>query len=448
MDITIIIDRPDLDVLVKKFLLEKLNNNSIGFGIKISSGEENKKTTLVKDSSWFKLFINDSFILNHFSSKSEDYKQLIAELEIFYSLISKKLDEILNHLPSFSSFSVVYNFDKYELSFPFNFLSKDYTKAFESALKFISSLIIDKNEFLIKQIQNAFSEGNNKRIFAYNQEEWKIIDPLGVMTSKLNQNYRENKDLRIKKPHILVNRDNIFKYFVHENNWVLVFDKLETLMTQPNDVSIYSNISDKNLKAAKLFYDNTILPRHKQYHGSFPSEKIQREYFDYFELIIEAVIFSYTSLEAFANICIIDDYEYIVEKDGIKTIYSKIAIERKFSLRDKFKNILKEILHTPDITQTNWWNSFVELEDLRNEIVHSKSSKSEDRYSKLLEKKIFKTVAINRAIIEYYGKFISENKKTLLNEFPYDFAHDEVFPGLMSDENYEKSYKLIHNIKM
>ncbi|SHG37612.1 hypothetical protein [Flavobacterium johnsoniae] len=448
MDIEIIIDRADLQIAIEKFFLEKLKNNLISIGIKVVPKDENKKITLVSDSSWIKLCINDSFILNHFSTKSEDYKLFVYELENFLAIVLKDLDKALEYAPSFSSFSVIYNFDQYELSFPFNFLSKKYVLPFEDSLKLVLSLLSNQNEFLIKSIKGVFDEGDNKRIFRFDKNEWNIINPLNIMSSKLNDDYRKNKDFRIKKPHILINRDNIFKYFVLDTNWVLVFDKLETLMIKPNDVSIYSNIAEKKLRASLLFYKKTILPRHKTYYGGFPSEEIQKEYFDYFELIIEAIIFSYTSLEAFANICIPDNHEYIIEKDGIKTIYSKEAIERKFSLREKFKNILKDILYTPDVAKTKWWNSFIELEDIRNEIIHSKSSKSEDRYSKLLQKKIFKIIEVNKIIIEYYGQFILENKKYLLNEFPYEFGYDDVHPGLMSNKNYEKSYKISHNINM
>lgn len=300
MDVEIIIDRDDLQILIKRFLLEKLIDNSISFGIKVFPKDKNQKITLVNDSSWFKLCINDSFILNHFSTKSEDYNEFIKEIEVLFGVFSKDFENILDHLPSFSSFSVVYNFQKYELNFPFNFLAKNYIIAFESSLKLIFSLINNGNESLIKSIKEVFDEGNNKRIFTFKKNEWIIIDPLNVISSKLNDSYRKNKDLRIKRPHILINKENVFKYFVLDKNWVLVFDKLETLMTQPNDVSIYSNIAEKNLKNAILFYNNTILPRHKSYHGSFPSEKTQKEYFDYFELIIEAVIFSYTS---FRSVC-------------------------------------------------------------------------------------------------------------------------------------------------
>jgi len=448
MDIELLLDRADLQILVEKFFLEKLENNSIAIGITILPKNEHKRVRLVSDSSWFKLSVNDSFILNHFSAKSEDYNLFINELERLLGTVSKNLDKALDYSPSFSSFSVIYNFNEYELSFPFNFLSKNYILPFEDSLKLILSLINNQNEFLIKNIKEAFDEGENKRIFRFEKNEWNITNPLNVMSSKLNDDYRKKKDFRVKKPHILINKDNIFKYFVLDTNWILVFDNLETLMTKPNDVSIYSNIAEKKRKASLLFYKNAILPRHKNYHGTFPSEEMQKEYFDYFELIIEAVIFSYTSLEAFANICIPDNHEYKIEKDGIKMIYSKEAIERKFSLREKFKNILKDILHTPDISKTNWWNSFIELEDIRNEIIHSKSSKSEDRYSKLLEKKIFKIIEVNKTIIKYYGKFILKNKKHLLNEYPYEFGYDDVNPGLMSNKDYESSYKISHNIKI
>ena len=325
MDIEFILDRADLQILVEKFFVEKLVNNSITIGIKILAKDENKKVRLVRDSSWFKLSVNDSFILKHFSIKSEDYSLFINELDTLLGTVSKNLDKALEYSPSFSSFSVIYNFNEYELSFPFNFLSKNYILPFENSLKLISSLINNQNEFLVKNIKELFDEGENKRTFRFDKNEWNIINPLNIMSSKLNDDYRKNKDFRIKKPHILINKDNIFKYFVLDTNWVLVFDKLETLMTQPNDVSIYSNIAEKKRTASLLFYKNTILPRHKNYHGAFPSEEMQKEYFDYFELIIEAVIFSYTSLEAFANICIPDNHEYKIEKDGTlseKTLFA------------------------------------------------------------------------------------------------------------------------------
>lgn len=135
----------------------------------------------------------------------------------------------------------------------------------------------------------------------------------------------------------------------------------------------------------------------------------------------------------------------MIEKGGVKSIYSKEAIERKFSLKDKFKTILKSILNTPDPTLEKWWARFVDLENLRDEIIHTKQSKSENRYSQLLSKKIFQIIGIHKEIINYYGKYISKNKMELLQEFPYDFGFDDFYPGLTDDKNYEQMHRNIHN---
>jgi hypothetical protein len=448
MDIEIIIEKPDLKLLIEKFLIDKLLDSSIKISITILEKESNKKTQLVSDSSFFKIQVSQSFVMEHYADQTVDYKNLLKEFQNIFQIISKNSDEIIKQMHSFSSVSVLYKFKDLILHFPFNFLGENYITAFENALKLIFLLNRNLTPNIEKQLIKTFDEGNGQRFFSFKKNDWEIIDPLILITKGLNDKYREKKDSRIKKPHIVVNEDNIFRYFVFETNWVLVFDGLETMMAQPNDVSIYSNIAEKNLQGAETFYRDIILPRHKNYHGAFPSEAKQKEYFDYFELIIQAIIFSYTSLEAFANICIPINYKYTVDKNDIKTIYGKQAIERNFSLRDKFKIILPEILDMPDVTKSKWWSTFIELENLRNEIVHSKPSKSEDRYSSLLEKGVFKLIRNHRLVIKFYGNFIFQNKKRLLEEYPYNMGFDEVYPGIMTEKNYDETYREMHNIKM
>src|SRR5699024_3766505 len=130
---------------------------------------------------------------------------------------------------------------------------------------------------------------------------------------------------------------------------------------------------------------------------------------------------------------------FLVDKNGVKTIYSKEAIERKYSLREKCKVILKDIISTSDPTEETWWNDFVILENLRNEIIHTKQSKSEVRYSKLLQENIIPLIESHKRIIKFYGEFIKRNKKELLEEYPYNFDYDDFLPGLMTNENYVKS---------
>ncbi|MDI9312285.1 MAG: hypothetical protein QM535_18895 [Limnohabitans sp.] len=449
MDINIIVENQNFKILIGKLLLDKLNKNSIQIGIiEVKQDVEKKeRAKLIKDSSFIKIEITQNFILNHFESNSTDYNLFVNELKSIFTFFSNKSDEIIDTYDNFSSISIVFNYKNWRLYFPFNFRSSLYLEAFTNCLNFLLSIIKKDNKVLEKALKINFDEGDGERVFSFEKKKWTLINPLNEIAKNLNSKYQKNKDSRIKKPRIIVNQDNIWKYFIFDQNWVLIFDNLETMMIQPNDVSIYSSISEKNLVEAEKFYKENILPRHKRYHGSFPSEKTQGNYFDYFELIIQAIIFSYTSLEAFANICIPNNYFHKTEKEGIQTFYSKEAIEKKFPLRDKFKIILKNILQTPDVSKTNWWNTFIKLEDLRNEIIHSKPSKSENRYSKLLEKEIFDQIKVHKKIIEYYGKYIIENQNFLLNEFPYNFGYDDVSPTIMTGENFEKAYNSINNIK-
>lgn len=457
-DLLFCVEKPLPKVYVDELLIKKLDEKS---SLEITVQEVEKNTTnsrldWIMGSSMMNLYINDKFLEKHFNINSKslnDFQEKFLEfIKPFtkFSKINELTDEFQSNRP-FAVFSAFYKTkDKYTLHFLFE-LSGDenvYWKALVEVLETINSYNELENNDLKKVIKESYSPNKKVKYLVYRENKWFVINPLLEVGKEINDEYRENKDFRIKKPHIILNRDDFRKYFVFDSNWVLVFDNLETMMIRPNDVSLYSNISDTNLKKAQEFYNDKILPRHKIWYGSFPSLEIQTEYYNYFELIISSIIFAYTALEAFANICIPNNYEFLIDKSGVKTIYSKEAIERKYSLREKFKIILKDIMNTSDPTKEDWWNDFIKLEDLRNEIIHTKQSKSEDRYSQLLGKDIFPLIETHKKIIKFYGKFIETNKKELLEEYPYNFDYDDFLPGLMTDKNYNKSYRSIHNINL
>lgn len=455
-DILITYQKPYPKVYLEKIFGENLNEEN--FSIKCQETKEGESLTKgewILNSSGINLYINDSFINNHFINKTKYIDLFLDRLKPLIHPIAKMMTQIKQ-------------IDSFDFTRPFAYLSVFYKTKEDFILQYLFDLEGDDNDYinaLIEvfksieiynneipnpfqdSIKQTYSQSNNKKYLLYIDKKWYIINPLLDAVSGINKKYREDKDYRIKKPHILMHRDDYSKYFILDTNWVLAFDGLETLLIRPNDVSLYSSVSDKNLQNAKEFYDRVILPRHKIYLGAYPSKDQQKEYYDYFELIITALIFSYTSLEAFANICIPNSFEYLVEKNGVKTIYSKEAIERKFSLREKFKNILTLIIKTPDPSKEKWWSLFLSLEDIRNEIIHTKQSKSEHRYSSLLSKDIFNIIEIHKEIIHFYGVYISENKKDLLQEFPYNFGFDDFYPGLTDEKGYQRSYKTLHNIK-
>lgn len=272
----------------------------------------------------------------------------------------------------------------------------------------------------------------------------KLSMDIEKLAEEHNKDYINKTDWRVRKPHVVFLKDNPTRKIVLSNNWVLESDKLETMLDKPNDVAIYSNISLNALNDAIIFHKEEIVPRVNSGFLSKPLNQTKlKKYYDYFEKIITAVVFAYTSIEAFANICIPTDYTYEEEKNGKKNIYNKADIEKTFSLRDKFKKNLPEILDSDNPCEEKWWTRFTELENLRNEIIHSKESKSEERYSKLLSSKIFKKVEVHKEVIEFFGKYIKQNKYKLLDDYPNNFGFDSYKVKLMSKENFYRSVKVI-----
>lgn len=451
-DILIHTDKKEFKLYTDKVLLESLKKIEspveVSVDVVLSDNTEIEDRDWIYNSSLFDIYASLPFLENHVIPASKAYTDFIEKFDSFLEVF-KSMSQIEGI--QLAPFSLYFELEStYTLKFLFHPLPKDtdYVTMLSSAFDTIAHLYQQKESELKDAIKNSYSRKNNKKYLTFSEDGWKVLNPLLEVGKDITKDYRKDRDWRVKKPHIMLNQDNFTQRFIFDSNWVLVFDHLETMLIQPNDVAMYSNISERCLTQASEFYEKIILPRHKQWYGSFPSLEIQKEYYDYFEIIIEAVIFAYTALEAFANICIPARWEYQTEANGVRTIYSKEAIERKFDLREKFKKVIRPILNTPDPSREKWWMSFTELENLRNEIIHTKQSRSEERYAKLLSKSIFDIVKNHKNIIQFYGDHISRYRTELLEEYPYDFGYDDVIPGIMTDKNYWKSYKSIHNINL
>lgn len=442
----------------KENITEIISKNLDGSAITITVQENTNKKIgsnggWIYNKSFINLYINDNFVEYHFKQSTNAFEAFIPILIV----LIRKLVNIASPIVSinegkrtrpfvvFSAFYKTHNNYKFQFLFELFDDENQYITAFMSLL---NTIVLYKSKGvneLKKSVKQTYSQSNRIKYFLFINNKWVISNPLFEVCKEINEEYKESNDFRIMKPNIIINEDNYNKHFIHDEEWILVFDKLVTCMIKPNDVSLYSNISHKHLLEAQKFYNETIIPRHEHYNGTFPNTEQQKEYFDYFEMIITSLIFAYTSLEAFANICIPELYKYSEKKNGIETIYSKEAIELKFSLKDKLKKIIRKILNTPDPSQEKWWNTFSVLENLRNEIIHTKQSKSEEKYSKLLSKDIFEIISIHKKIIKYYGQYIFSNKKELLNEFPYGFEFDDFLPVLITDKYYESRLRDINN---
>lgn len=443
-------DNSTFDLFIKKLLIEKIEETGITVESKRILNEHLiNEAEWINNSSTINIFLNDSFLNNHFENNDkipifyENLKEILKPLVSISETLYTKID-----LPKSKPFALLTLYYKTEDDFIFKFLfdfvgdENIYIGILEKAINIIKNYNEEDESDLKIAVKNSFTQTNEIKYFIYTENNWLVLNPIIEETKKITQKYKENKDFRTSKPRVLMQRDNFSKHIVLDKNWVLEFDGLETMLIKPNDVILYSNISSKNLHQAKSFYEKYILPRHSEYGSSFPSLEIQKLYYDYFELIIESIIFAYTSIESFANICIPENYSYFTDSNGVKTIYSKEAIERKFTLKDKLKKIISEILQTPEVSKEKWWSNFIKLEEIRNEIIHTKQSISESRYSQFLSKNIFDIIETHKEIIHYYGCYIAKNKQDLLNEFPYEFGYDEFHPNLTDKESFEKSIKV------
>lgn len=160
---------------------------------------------------------------------------------------------------------------------------------------------------------------------------------------------------------------------------------------RPNEISLSMNIAKKSLEKS-LEIRNKMLK-------SFGGEKSVDLYgeqvndiYDYLEEVQKTIIFSYKAIESLCNSAIPSDYTYkkAISKKGIHEIYDKSAIERWITTTEKVSKILPNIYNCATPTKQSFWGHFKKLEELRNDIIHSKSGSTSALLSELLSSDIDK----------------------------------------------------------
>ena len=379
-----------------------------------------------------------------FPQLTNDYLKSLDEL---FKKSNKALAWFLEEV-ALNPLSVYFSSGEEKLYFTLKSLEEEVQiKAWEQMNEIISKIKSGDKE--IFNWLNSIPQQKNKMhflIYGEQDDNWKLINRLLDATLRLSTEFRKSiNDDRISKPHLVFNEDNYNQYMYFDKQWTLHLENFPLIMTQPNDIALYVALTDKNLIAAESFFEKELADKTETLYMPLLRTEETLEYYNYFETIIAAIIFSYTSLETLANICILPEYAYKKVIKGKLVSYSKEDIERSFSLKEKFKTILKEILKTPDPTMEQWWEPFIHLESIRNEIIHTKQSKSEERFSLFLSKKIFEWIKVNKQIIRYYGSYIDKHARRLLFDFPYDFGFDDVPPTFMSDKDYRSHWEALHN---
>ncbi|MUK48263.1 hypothetical protein [Aliivibrio fischeri] len=109
-----------------------------------------------------------------------------------------------------------------------------------------------------------------------------------------------------------------------------------------------------------------------------------------------------------ANVAIPNEYKYETKNGkGITEVWDKESIERWFKTSDKYTKLIPLILDVDSPVTQPFWSKFKELEVIRNEIIHQKTSRKKatdvdsDYLKSLLQKKIFDNIEAAYELISY-----------------------------------------------
>lgn len=255
-------------------------------------------------------------------------------------------------------------------------------------------------------------------------------------------------DMRIKKPltfEVFGKIDEGGSMVLQETDEVIISNKKLDYFI-PNNVAVLLSIASKALKKSKEFFENNFNPLKTNIELLKSDEKIKFtkqksiEVCDYIEQIQTSIVFSYTALEAFANLSIPENYFYFqnVKSKGIDERYDKAAIEKWINLNTKLKSILPQIYKTKQIDKTKEWSYFVKLEKFRHEIVHQKSIEHTDFYKVYFQKDIYSICSCAETIIKFFYDNHSLDKSNPL--WPWIIGKEKEFPIFQGDQ---KDLKLL-----
>lgn len=249
----------------------------------------------------------------------------------------------------------------------------------------------------------------------------------------------EKFDLRSSKPiYYEIDKDKSpvdYPGFVFQEYDKIEFKGKNTLeYFTPNNIGVLLSITNKSLEQAKEIFNKKIDPS-KHHHAleNVKNDRLEflisksRDIYDYIEIVQTCIVFSYTSLETFANLSIPDNYKYSmdVKTKGTIEVFDKIAIEKWLPLKKKLCEILVDIYEIEDITQSSFWSHFVKLEQYRHDIIHQKSIRRTTFYKEYFNRDIFDVCSCAEEIINFFHKQYS--KKGAINP---------LWPWLVSKENY------------
>lgn len=255
------------------------------------------------------------------------------------------------------------------------------------------------------------------------------------------QNEVQIVDIRMQRPIIARIEEKSLNLTLQMSDKAVLSGATVSFFT-PNNVSLFLSSAKKELAKSNSIYKSLFGKLNKSKHKRFKiSNKDLPRLYNYFESIQMAIVSMYTAIESFANICIPHDYVY--EKNnpkGVKESYSKELIERYIATSEKIDRILPLILKCDSPKGTKLWQDFKELECLRNDIIHPKTTKK-NRETKedssflctLLADDFIKKVTSGFELVSYFCK-----QDTSHSLFPMGFGEINLKPVPINREDFEK----------
>ena len=155
--------------------------------------------------------------------------------------------------------------------------------------------------------------------------------------------------------------------------------------------------------------------------------------FDYFESFVAHVVFSFTSLEAFANEAIPKDFEYSVVKKNETALFKKPDIERSINLDEKLHSVLPQALGVASPKGKRPWQQYRLLKNMRDRIIHLKSidrspsgSESESVWGMMLRSHAEPFCDYAHALMGHYAP---ASNRRWYREYPYVTVESDKLSG-------------------
>jgi len=259
----------------------------------------------------------------------------------------------------------------------------------------------------------------------------------GLKVIHVNEgNEQSNKipipDIRANKPEAAYDQKEDNTVFFQRLIKIQVDDS-EFPIAAPNEISMAFNIAKKAIEKSNELRIK-VKQTGKKAKSSICDEDVTIAY-DYIEEIQKAIVFSYKAVESFCNAVIPDEYIYIKTTNrGIDEHYKKEQIERWLSTSEKVSKLLPNIMGVTSPSQKDFWSNFKNLERLRNEIIHSKSSSSIKVLKELFTPIISDYVASSFDLLSFFIESDPSNPV-----FPFGFSLSSI--QIKSFENLGEMFK-------